>query len=136
MAEQVCERCKGCIEDVIRGVSGFGRREQIKYWIRERCLRERHAEQDRVRESAQRASEPDASGADSLAHEAARDQGRRCEVFHADWERHGKAAGPIRNQAMIDAGADLVIAFPGGRGTADLIRRARKAGIPVREVEG
>lgn len=54
----------------------------------------------------------------------------------ADWKKHGKAAGPIRNQRMIDEGKpDLVIAFPGGRGTADMVRRARTAGIRVIEVE-
>ncbi len=77
----------------------------------------------------------DGIGADTLADRWAH---KRCvEVwrFPAGWERHGKAAGPIRNQAMIDSGKpDLVIAFPGGRGTADMIRRARKAGIEVREV--
>jgi len=56
------------------------------------------------------------------------------EAHPADWQRHGRAAGPIRNQQMVDSGADLVIAFPGGRGTADLIRRARAAGIPVRVI--
>jgi len=53
-------------------------------------------------------------------------------AFPADWERDGLAAGPIRNQRMIDEGKpDVVIAFPGGRGTGDMIQRARKAGIPV-----
>lgn len=56
------------------------------------------------------------------------------EVFHADWETHGRRAGPIRNEAMIKAGADLVLAFPlpGGRGTQHTIRLAREAGIPVK----
>lgn len=41
-------------------------------------------------------------------------------------------AGPDRNQRMIDEGRpDLVVAFPGGRGTADMIRRATEAGIEV-----
>jgi len=55
------------------------------------------------------------------------------EPHPADWERHGRAAGPIRNQEMADAGADLCIAFPYGigKGTYDMIERARKAGIPV-----
>lgn len=60
-----------------------------------------------------------------------------CKVieFKADWKKHGKAAGPIRNQKMIDQGKpDLVIAFPGGRGTADMVRRATQAGIAVWEV--
>lgn len=56
------------------------------------------------------------------------------ESFPADWKRHGKGAGPTRNQQMLDAGADLVIAFPGGRGTADMVDRARKAGVIVLEV--
>lgn len=83
-----------------------------------------------------------AKGADSLAREWVRDQMRRAPrraeggvSFHADWLRYGPKAGPIRNQLMIDEGEpDLVIAFPGGRGTADMVRRARAAGIEVREV--
>jgi YspA, cpYpsA-related SLOG family len=56
--------------------------------------------------------------------------------YPADWDTHGKAAGPIRNQSMLDQnpGIELVIAFPGGRGTADMVARARKKGIPVVEV--
>jgi len=45
--------------------------------------------------------------------------------FRADWTRHRKAAGIIRNQQMLDEGKpDLVIAFPGGAGTADMVQRA------------
>lgn len=74
-----------------------------------------------------------APGADTLAEEWADCFGVRKRVFLANWAKHGKAAGPIRNQQMIDEGKpDLVIAFPGGRGTADMIRRAESAGIPVR----
>ena len=50
--------------------------------------------------------------------------------FPADWETHGRAAGPIRNAEMAKD-ADAVIAFPGGHGTADMIRRAERKGIPV-----
>lgn len=54
-------------------------------------------------------------------------------VFRAEWDRYGKAAGAIRNQQMLIEGKpDLVLAFPGGRGTADMVRRARQAGIEVR----
>lgn len=57
------------------------------------------------------------------------------ETYLPDWQRHGRAAGPLRNQRMIDEGKpDLVVAFPGGRGTADMVRRAKVAGIEVREV--
>jgi hypothetical protein len=56
--------------------------------------------------------------------------------FHADWEGLGKKAGPIRNQRMIDDGRPhLVIAFPGGNGTADMVFKARRAGIEVIEVK-
>ena len=76
-----------------------------------------------------------AAGADKLAGDFADYAGHRVEVYKADWEKHGKSAGPIRNQQMLDEGKpDLVIAFPGGAGTADMVRRARKAGIRVREI--
>lgn len=53
-------------------------------------------------------------------------------AFPANWDAHGRSAGPIRNQQMLDEGKpDLVVAFPGGRGTADMVRRARKAGVAV-----
>ena len=53
----------------------------------------------------------------------------------ADWAAHGKAAGPIRNQQMVEAGADICLAFPlpGSKGTKDCMERARKAGIEVIE---
>lgn len=55
--------------------------------------------------------------------------------YPADWNKHGKAAGFIRNQQMLDEGKpDLVVAFKGGTGTADMVRRARKAGVEVLEV--
>lgn len=71
------------------------------------------------------------TGADRLAQRWAELEGVEVEPFPPDWERHGKAAGPVRNQAMADSGADGCIAFPGGRGTADMITRAEAAGIPV-----
>lgn len=53
--------------------------------------------------------------------------------FKADWKQHGRSAGPIRNRQMLDEGRpDLVIAFPGGKGTADMVEQARAAGIEVR----
>lgn len=81
-----------------------------------------------------------ATGADAIAEEWARANikkrnGVSFRGFDADWKKHGKAAGPIRNQAMIDRGKpDLVLAFPGGRGTADMVSRARAAGVEVKEV--
>jgi hypothetical protein len=73
-----------------------------------------------------------ATGADSLAaHYWRHALGRETESHPADWGKHGKAAGPIRNQEMLDSGVDILIAFPGGRGTADMTRRALAAGVKV-----
>lgn len=54
-----------------------------------------------------------------------------CETHHADWHLHGKAAGPIRNQKMIDSGADICLSFirGGSPGATDCTRRAEAAGI-------
>lgn len=73
-----------------------------------------------------------AAGADKMAGEWAKSRFIPALVFEADWKQHGRAAGPIRNQFMLDEGhPDLVIAFPGGRGTADMVRKAEAAGVPV-----
>ena len=73
-----------------------------------------------------------ATGADMLALRAAVALGLAIEVHDAQWRLYGRGAGVRRNQKMLDAGADLVIAFPGGKGTADMVRRAERAGVPVR----
>lgn len=73
-----------------------------------------------------------ARGADTLADRWALDNGILVRGFPADWNRHGRAAGAIRNQQMLDEGRpDLVIAFPGGPGTADMVRRAQMVGVQV-----
>lgn len=55
------------------------------------------------------------------------------EIHYADWAKHGPAAGPIRNQEMVDAGADICLAFPldDSKGTIDCLRRTTEAGIPI-----
>lgn len=76
-----------------------------------------------------------ATGADQRAAEWARINEVDCELFVADWVHKGRKAGPLRNQRMLDEGKpDLVVAFPGGKGTADMVRRAEKAGVPVRRI--
>lgn len=80
-----------------------------------------------------------AQGADTLAERsvAGNTDVARMEVYPADWDRLGKAAGPIRNQQMLDTGADLVLAFykTGAKniGTQDMVNRAEKAGIKVKK---
>lgn len=89
-------------------------------------------------------------GADALAASWARTN-KACphepETFKADWKnverpgaliKHGRygpydaLAGFVRNQRMIDEGRpDLVVAFPGGSGTADMVKRAHVAGVRV-----
>lgn len=76
-----------------------------------------------------------ATGADSAAAFWCGMVGCRQLTFKPEWRAKGRAAGPIRNQAMIDEGKpDLVIAFPGGRGTADMVKRAEAAGIEILRV--
>ena len=76
-----------------------------------------------------------ANGGDTCAEMWARANGAGLEVYSADWKRDGRAAGPIRNRKMLEASKpDRVVAFPGGRGTAAMVRPARKAGVPVEEV--
>ncbi len=76
-----------------------------------------------------------ARGVDYMAGAWARRNKIHEEIYLADWNQWGLCAGPIRNQRMIDEGLpSLVIAFPGGRGTADMVSRARRLGIPVNEI--
>lgn len=76
-----------------------------------------------------------ARGADGLATIWARTRDVPCQQYFAEWKKYGKGAGPIRNQEMLDMEKpDLVIAFPGGHGTADMMRRARAAKVPVTEI--
>ncbi len=77
-----------------------------------------------------------ARGADRLADGwAVRNSVARV-LFPANWEGEGRKAGCIRNQRMLDvAKPDTVIAFSGGRGTADTITRATLAGIKTIEVK-
>lgn len=75
-----------------------------------------------------------ANGADAHARAWAKS---RCALMTvtADWKTHGKSAGPLRNASMLKHGKPaLVVAFPGGRGTADMIGKARAAGVEVREI--
>lgn len=77
-----------------------------------------------------------AKGADFLARVFAKWRKIPCQEFAAEWKKHGRNAGPIRNQKMLDEGKpDLVVAFPGGHGTADMVRRAEAAGVKVVKIE-
>lgn len=76
-----------------------------------------------------------AEGADRLAFAWAMTRGVPCATFEAAWATYGRSAGPRRNQWMLEIVApDLVVAFPGGAGTEDTVRRARAAGVEVRRI--
>lgn len=68
-----------------------------------------------------------AKGADHLAAEWARDHGKNVICVAADWDSLGKAAGPARNQKMLDEHhPEMVVAFSGGKGTMDMLERSLK----------
>lgn len=74
-------------------------------------------------------------GADYWARQWANATGIKVSTFHAKWREQGRAAGPIRNKRMIDeAYPQVVMAFPGNRGTANMIEQARAAEIEVIEI--
>ncbi len=73
-----------------------------------------------------------ASGADHLAIAVAKEQGIPCAVMEAQWDKYGKAAGPIRNGWMLKhLNPDIVVAFPGGRGTQDMKNQTKAAGVKL-----
>lgn len=73
-----------------------------------------------------------ASGADSMSHSWATAFKHNIESYPADWDKYGKRAGYIRNVQMLNEGKpDLVIAFPGGKGTQMMINLAEAANVPV-----
>ena len=79
--------------------------------------------------------EGDAPGADRLAGQWAERQQLPHRKFPAKWRQYGKGAGYLRNKEMIEVGRpDLVVAFPGGPGTANMVALARAAGVPVRQI--
>lgn len=76
-----------------------------------------------------------ARGADAIAGRVAATMGLRVTAVPADWQTHGKSAGPIRNRKMLDMRPDLVLAFheniETSKGTADCVTEARARGIKV-----
>lgn len=76
-----------------------------------------------------------AKGADQIAGDWARMNFSPYCVFPANWDRLGRRAGPVRNGWMLEHGQpDLVVAFPGGKGTKGMVKLAQEAGVPVLEV--
>lgn len=77
----------------------------------------------------------DATGADRLADEWARRNSNHVIRIPALWDAFGRAAGARRNAVIATLNLRLLIAFPGGVGTADMVRKAKAKGIEVLEVK-
>ena len=81
-----------------------------------------------------------AKGADSLAKKVANKLGIEVREYPAEWDKYGRAAGPIRNQEMLGEKPDLVLAFHSNieksKGTKNMITLARRQGVHVKLVEG
>lgn len=73
-------------------------------------------------------------GADKLAGEWAWSRGISYKIYHAEWDKYGKSAGPIRNKQMLMEKPDCVIAFPGGAGTKNMCELAEDAKIMVHKL--
>ena len=74
-----------------------------------------------------------ARGADRIAGAAAKELGMKVEEYPADWKRYKYSAGPIRNQVMLDAKPDHVIAFHNSietsKGTGHMVHITKKSGV-------
>src|SRR5258708_5174711 len=78
-----------------------------------------------------------APGPDTAAEKAARARGLAVQIFHADWQKHGKQAGMIRNHALISA-ADRVVAFwdgasAGTKASIEMAKRQKKQVLIIGE---
>ena len=73
-----------------------------------------------------------ADGVDSYAEDAAKEAGLKTDIYHADWAKLGRRAGPVRNEQIV-ANADQVVAFWDGesRGTCNCLVNALRAGLPI-----
>lgn len=72
-----------------------------------------------------------APGLDTLVQQYCKSHGIACANVPANWDFYGNAAGPVRNAWMLILEPRILMAFPGGKGTADMTSRAIKAGVGV-----
>lgn len=79
-----------------------------------------------------------ARGADTLAGRYGKETNKPVSSYPAEWDKHGRSAGPIRNRRMLQEGLpEMVIAFrgPNSRGTQNMIDQAKKAGIETKVID-
>ena len=105
-----------------------GDRNWISYTAIQRELKRFNPNEDTIIHGAAR-------GADSIAGKSAIWAGFTVRAYPADWGKYGRAAGPIRNQEMLDQNPDLVLAFhpdiANSKGTGHMVKIARAKGTPV-----
>lgn len=75
-----------------------------------------------------------ATGADMIANQWARERRVKFHTEQAKWEQYKRAAGPIRNNEMLMKNPQVVIAFPGGIGTKNMMNQAKNLGIEVIDI--
>ena len=104
-------------------------------WTDEDFIRDSLTTLDVIESSKVVLIEGEARGADKISAKIARELGWQVIPVPANWEKYGKAAGPIRNQEMLNMDPDLVIAFhddlKNSKGTKDMVNRAQKKGVKV-----
>ena len=72
-----------------------------------------------------------AAGADTLGEQYALENNIPIKVFNADWNKHGRAAGPIRNGQMAEYADAAIVIHNGSKGALNMIEQMRKLNKPV-----
>ncbi len=75
-----------------------------------------------------------AAGVDRFAGQWATARRIAQHIMEAEWSEQGRAAGPVRNRRMLLLKPDMVLAFPGGPGTANMVKQATGANVPVKHL--
>lgn len=109
-----------------------GSRALWDYWFVDQILS--RLQKNDVHHDVVELAEGGAAGIDACAAAWAITNGVKYVTYNADWKKLGPAAGPMRNMRMLrEFEPELVVAFPGGKGTRNMIKLATAAGIPVLE---
>ena len=110
---------------VVAGCRNYSNYTEAKIFI-ERCIMENSPNDIIILLSGR------CKGADALGEQYAKEKGILVEYYPAEWDKYGKAAGPIRNQKMVD-NCDYAICFwdNKSKGTKSLIDYAKKIGKPL-----
>lgn len=73
----------------------------------------------------------DCTGLDALVKEYCIKHDIPLQIYYADWKTQGLKAGPLRNKRILDEDPDLVVIFPGGKGTLNMYNQALSKNIPI-----